>query len=232
VAARQKLVDITDQISNLQAQVKQLQAQKFAISSQPQQDEAEMRTQISALQRDLAGMRQDLSIAQTVVTPYAGEVLELKVYPGSTVAAGEPVLSVQPDQQNLEVLAYLPSSQAKEVKEGMEAQVSPSNVKREEYGFIRGTVSYISDYPVTTAALMRNFENESLVTALSKAGPVTEVRVNLDRDPTTTRFIWSNSKGPAVSITSGTICAVQIVTRKQQPITLVFPYIKKKLGLS
>jgi HlyD family secretion protein len=115
----------------------------------------------------------------------------------------------------------------------MEVQVSPTNIKREEYGFMKGEVAYVSDYPATPAALMRNFENEALATAMSSSGPVTEVRVALKGDSETpTGFKWSASKGPSTIITSGTICTVRIVTKQQQPISLVFPYIKKKLGVS
>ena len=78
---------------------------------------------------------------------------------------------------------------------------------------------------------MRNFENESLAQVLSSAGAVTEVRVALKTDSNTpSGFAWSASKGPPIIISSGTICSVRIVTKQQQPIALVFPYIKKKLG--
>jgi HlyD family secretion protein len=233
LATKQKLINIKDQIATLKAQVKQLDAQKFSIESQPQREDTEMRDRISNLQRDLAGAEKELSMAESVISPYNGQVLELKVSAGSDVAMGQPILSIQPDDHNLELVAYVSSSRAKEIKNGMEVQVSPSSIKREEYGFMKGQVVYVSDYPATPAALMRNFENESLAKALSSSGPITEVRVSLNGDPSTpSGFQWSASKGPPIIITSGTICGVQIVTQRQQPISLVFPYIKKKLGVT
>jgi len=231
--AKQKLIDTQDQIANLRAQIKQFEAQEFAAEAQPNQDDADVRGRISSQQRDLAEAEKELAMAEKVVSPYAGQVLELKVYPGSTVTTGQPILSIQPDAQALELVAYIPSLQAKEMKNGMEVQISPSNVKREEYGFIRGEVGYVSDYPATPAALMRNFQNESLTAALTGTSPVTEVRVALTVDPSTpSGFQWSTSKGPPIVITSGTICAVQVVTHRQKPIGLVIPFIKDKLGLS
>jgi HlyD family secretion protein len=80
---------------------------------------------------------------------------------------------------------------------------------------------------------MRNFENEALVKSLAADGAVTELRVVLEADTSTpTGFRWSSSRGPSISISSGMICTVQIVTREQKPITLLFPMIKEKLGLS
>jgi HlyD family secretion protein len=233
ITRQQALVAIQDQIANLKAQEKQIDAQRFSVESQPLEEDADMQIRISSLRRDLAGAEQELSLAENVVTPYGGEVLELKVSPGGNVSMGAPILSIQPDAQSLELVAYLPSSQAKETKVGMEAQVSPSAVKREEYGFIRAEVTYVSNFPATSAALMRNFENESLARALSSTGPVTEVRINLRPDPRTpSGFQWSTSKGPNLALSGGTICTVQVVTKRQKPITLMFPYIKEKLGLS
>jgi HlyD family secretion protein len=91
---------------------------------------------------------------------------------------------------------------------------------------------YVSDYPVTSAALMRNFQNEMLVTALTANGPVTEIRVVLEVDPSVSSgFHWSTPKGAPVVISSGTICNIDIVTRRQKPATLALPYAKEKLGL-
>jgi len=192
-----------------------------------------MQARIAVLKRDLAGMEKEVSMAETVVSPYDGEVLELKVYAGSTVGAGQPILSIQPERDSLELLTYVPAVQAKGIKYAMEVQVSPSTVKREEYGYMKGKVVYVANYPATAAAVMRNFQNESLVGSLTNSGPVTELRVVLDTDPQTiSNFRWSTPAGPPVTISSGTICSVQIVTRRQRPISMVFPYIKEKLGLS
>jgi|HubBroStandDraft_6_1064221.scaffolds.fasta_scaffold01877_1 HlyD family secretion protein len=233
LAAKQKLITLQDEIAAQKAQIKQFDAQEFTLKSQPQQEDAEMRAHISSLERDMAGMEEELTMTENVVSPYGGEVLELEVYPGSTVAAAQPVLSIQPDEQSLELLAYLPSSQVKDARRGMEVQVSPSVVKREEFGFMQGEVTYVSNFPATNAALMRNFENEPLVVSLTNAGPVTEIRVALKPNPhTPSGFSWSTPRGPSISITSGTICSVQIVTHRQRPISLLFPYIKDKFGLS
>ena len=230
---KQKVADIRDQVATLRAQIKQFDAQTFDLQSRPQVEDADTRARIANLRRDLAGREKELSLAETVVSPFDGQVLEVKVFPGSTVAAAEPVLSIQSDTDNLEVIAYIPALQAKETTYGMEAQISPSNIKREEYGFIRGQVVYVADYPATPAALMRNFENESLVAALAGSGPITEIRATLQSDRTSpTGMQWSTSHGPKTIVTAGSICSVQIITRRQKPISLLLPYVKAKLGVS
>ncbi|HET7871075.1 MAG TPA: NHLP bacteriocin system secretion protein [Terriglobales bacterium] len=233
IGTKQKLISLRDGMASLRAQIKQFDAQKFSFESQPQQEDEEMQARISSLQRELAGAEKELNMAETVVSPYSGEVLEVKAHPGGTVSMGAPIFSIQPDVTNLELVAYLPSSQAKETKVGMEVQISPSLIKREEFGFMKGEVEYVSNYPATTAALMSNFENESLARVLSGSGPVTEVRVRLRGSSyTPSGFEWSTSKGPDILIRSGTICSLKVVTKRQKPISLMFPYIREKLGMS
>jgi HlyD family secretion protein len=230
---KQRLVTIGANIESLRAQIKQLDAQRFEAANSPLQSDAEMASRIADLARTLAGLEKELSLTTNVVSPWGGEIIELKADNGSIVPAGTPLFSIQPDVKSLDMLVYLPASKAKDAKPGMDVQISPSTVKREEFGFMMGKVTFVADYPATSAALMRNFNNESLVKSLAADGPVTELRVTLMPDPSTpSGFKWSSSRGPEIIISSGTICTVQIVTREQKPITLLFPFIKEKLGLS
>jgi HlyD family secretion protein len=233
IQAKEKQVSIEAQIANHRAQIKSLEAQRYAEESQPEFFDADTQARISDYERTLAGLRKELQLASEVITPYAGEVLELKVYSGGAVSAGSPIVSIQPISPALEAIVYLPSTQAKEVTPGMEVQVSPSSVRREEFGYMVGKVTFVADYPTTAAALMRNFQNDSLVQAITQKGPVNELRVELLPDRSSVSgFKWSSGGGPPVTISSGTVCNVNIVTREQQPVSLVLPIVRKKLGLS
>lgn len=231
--AKQRLVSIDDQIANLRTQLTQLDSQKYTAQAAPLQSESEMKARIADLQRNLAAMEKELEITSEVVSPYEGDVIELKVYLGSAISAGMPLLSVQLARKDLQLLVYLPASQAKDAKPGMKVQISPSTVKREEYGFMEGKVLFVSDYPATPAALMRNFENEAVVSSLTAQGLVTEVQVEMLADSSTrSGYKWSSRQGPPIAITSGTICTAEIITREQRPISLLFPYVRAKLGFS
>jgi HlyD family secretion protein len=233
IASRQKVVDLSGQISAVEARITELGAHRFNSNTQPQQADADLRERIANLERTLAGQESELALATNVVSPYSGEVIEQRIDPGSMVAAGTPIVTIQPEVRVLEALIYLPSDNAKGAQAGQDVQISPSTVKREEFGFIKGKIVHVADYPATPAALMRNFQNEALVNSLTQKGPVTEVLVRLEGDARTpSGFKWSSSRGPTLVISSGTLCTGQVVTREQKPVTLVFPYIKEKLGLS
>ena len=232
IAARQKLVEVNGQAEDRKAQLKQLAAQQFELQTQTAALESEIRLDVANRQRDIASATRELTMQETVTTPYGGEVLEVKVSPGGMVAASVPMLSIQPDSDILEVLIYVSSLQAKDIRVGMDARISPSTVKREEYGFMWGKVAFVADYPATTASLMRNFQNEQLVQGLSARGPVTEVRVAPERDArTSSGFRWSSVGGPPIKISSGTITSAEIVTETRAPITLVVPILRQKFGL-
>lgn len=231
--ARQKLEGIQDQEAGLRASLLQFDAQRFGLESQPGRDSTQSRERVLAMQKTLRGLQQELGMAQNVTSPYGGEILEVKVFPGNAVAAGQAIISIQPNSQDIELLAYIPSLEAKNIKGDMEVQISPSTFKREEYGFLKGKVVYAADFPATPAAMMRNFENGLLVDSLTASGPVNELEVVLQPSPSTpSGFAWSTSHSPAVRLTSGTLCSVQVVTRRQRPINWVFPYIKSQLGVS
>jgi HlyD family secretion protein len=230
---QQKLIEIKGQIESLRAKIKRIDADQYTARTDPERFDEEMKTRIGGLERNLAGLEDQMTNQSNVESPYDGQVIEMKAVPGSSVTLGSPILSIQPQGNTLEVLVYLPSLQAKAVQPGMEAEISPSTVKREEFGFIRGKVVYAGEFPASFDALMRNFQNETLVRSIMAGGPVTELRVTLERDSTSlSGYQWSSSRGPAITISSGTLCTVEVITRQQPPVSLLLPYIKGQLGLS
>jgi HlyD family secretion protein len=229
IAAQQKLVQAQADEDRSKALLVGVDAQRYALESQPESNRRDALSRIDELDRQLQMLEQQLKNSTRVVSPFNGEVVELKVYEGATATAGAPVLSLQPDIRQLEVVAFVPTEVAKNVYPGMAAQVSPSTVKREEYGYMRGKVTYVSDFPTTTEAAMRTFENESLVTAF-KSGVVNEVRVSLTASPNASGYEWSSVKAPNHAITSGTLCSLDIITEERQPIELVMPFLKAFLN--
>jgi HlyD family secretion protein len=233
IAVRQTLVDLKEQIEDRRAKLKQFDQQMDAARVAVRQAELDMKQELSLLEQSSKASEAELSRVQSADSPVDGEVIELKVAPGGTVAEDAPIVTIQPDHDSsLELVAYVAASMAKECHTGMAVQVSPSVAKREEFGYMQGQVTFVADYPATAAALMRQFQNESLVSSLINMGPISEIRARLELDPNSfSGFRWSSSKGPAVRITSGTISEVHVVTRVQSPITLLLPWLKHGAGL-
>jgi HlyD family secretion protein len=232
IAARQRVVEIEGEIASRRAQLTQLDAQESEVRAAVAALDSDLQFQLASEERNVAAVTSELALLEAVATPYAGRILEIKVSAGAAVTTDAPIVSIQPDAEGLEAIIYVSALQAKDIRAGMAAEVSPSTVKREEYGFIRGQVAFVADYPATLAALMRNFQNEQLVNAVAGRGPVTEVRVTLEADPATSSgFRWSSPGGPPVTMSAGTLATTEIVTARRAPITFAVPLLRQKLGV-
>lgn len=193
--------------------------------------------QIDDLARRIEKSKADLDLASQVLSPYAGRVTEVHAGPGTFVEEGATVALVetgpaQAGDDTLEAVIYAPADQGKKVRPGMVAQVSPTTAKLEEYGFIPGHVTFVSQFPVTADAMMRLVENKEFVDSITRQGSPVEIHVSLATDASTpSGFAWSSSVGPAARVSQGTICATSFVTESRRPVDLVIPYLKEKLGL-
>lgn len=171
-------------------------------------------------------------VREEIFSPYAGRVFELAANAGATVGAGTPICVLESQSDALEALTYVSADTGKRVRIGMPAQVSLAAFKREEYGYLIGEVSEVSDAPVTREGMMRTLGNDVLVEGVLKSGPVLAVKVALKEAPgTRTGFLWSSSQGPMVRLSSGMMCSAQLVFERKRPISLVIPKLRELSGV-
>jgi hypothetical protein len=149
----------------------------------------------------------------------------------TTKAMGHGMVVQAPDG-NLQVVGYVPATVAKTVQAGEPAEIVLTALRVEDYGFLRGRVVSISEYPATDEELMATLRNETLAHALAAGEPVHEVRVEMEKDPNTpSGFQWSTPRGAAFRITPGSLCRVNIITREERPLRLLVPFAKGSLGI-
>jgi multidrug resistance efflux pump len=169
-----------------------------------------------------------------VNSPTAGRVLEIRVSEGNVVVEGAPIVSLEPTELQtggMTAIVYLPATEGKKIRPGMAVQVSPSTVKREEYGFIQGQVTSVGEFPASQQGMLRVLGSEELVGQFAAIGAPIEVRVTLLPEPgSSSGYKWS-AKGPDITIANGTLCSVQIVLERKRPLSLVLPILKETLGV-
>lgn len=178
-------------------------------------------------------LQEELNLASTVATQVDGRVLELKVNKGDIVQPGTRLFSVEREGGTikLEVVMYVPAEEGKKILPGMEAMISPSTVKKEEYGYILGRVVSVSEYPATSQGMLHTLGNEGLVSKLAGQGAALELHIDVTLDDSTeSGFKWSSPKGPPVKINSGTLCTGAVTVSRQRPISMVIPTIKSALS--
>jgi HlyD family secretion protein len=155
----------------------------------------------------------------------------MKAENGALIERGSPIASIEPLNSNLEAVIYVSYGDGKKVQPGMDVQIAPSTIKPEEYGYILGTVKSISSFPVTKEGMQMVLGSNDLTDKFFEKGPPHEIHVTLLTDPETrSGYKWS-SQGPDVTIESGTFSSAKIIIRRQSPVSLIIPILKKKLGV-
>ena len=172
-----------------------------------------------------------LAEAHRVLAPVAGRVTEIKVAVGMLVSPGQSIISIQRGGGDLEALVYITPAEGSKVQPGMDVLISPSTVRREEFGSIRGTVERISQFPVSMEGIMAELQNRELARMFSEDGAPYSGRIALNRDATTASGLeWTSPKASEEVLNSGTLATVEIRTDAQPPIALVIPAIREFFG--
>ncbi|MDD2421310.1 MAG: NHLP bacteriocin system secretion protein [Heliobacteriaceae bacterium] len=187
------------------------------------------------LDQTIAKMQRDLINNSEIVAGVSGRILELQLKKGDLVQAGQNVCSIareRKEMESLEAVIYVPVEQGKKIIPGMEVNICPSTVKKEEHGFMLGNIVSVSKYPVSAQGMMLTLGNNELVRRLSGEGAPIEVKVELIIDNSTASgYKWSTPDGPPLVIDSGTLCVGEVKVARQKPISMVIPFIKKVLPI-
>lgn len=199
--------------------------------------------EINALERETALIRARLKTTAEVKAPEAGRVVEVLKAAGDSVRAGEALLRLEPRSRagtgaaepcgrEVHAVLFVPAQDAGQVRPGQRARVSPLDVKREEYGYILGTVASVASHASSPEDVREKLKNEALVQAYLQGGPVFEARVCLEADPSNKAngLKWSTSRGPDRPVGAGVQCAASLEVDRRRPIAFVIPAAKQALG--
>ena len=226
----QRLETTRGQIDNGETQLQELTVQRHASTNHKEQALFTLDQQIGEMERQLELQEFRRVEANKVISPYTGYIREIKTDEGALVSPGTPLLSMEKVDTPLQAIVFI--AEGKKVRNGMKAQIAPTTVKREKYGFIQGRIAAVSPLPATEAGIMRILNNRLLVQQVMGQQAPFVVEVALEIDPrTTSGFRWSSPQGPPLSIDSGTMCEVRVVVRQERPIALVIPFLKSYLGV-
>ncbi len=176
-------------------------------------------------------LRSRLRLAEEIRSPVAGEIDSILAAQGTYLQPGAKIATVVgPPNPGLEVLAFLQPGDAKQIADGMLAQISPSSAPREEFGTVLGRVAEVSQFPLSTDALAALLQNRDLASSFAQRGSPILVRIELERDPDHS-LRWSTGQNPPVRISAGTSALASVVVKQQQPIALVLPALRRWSGL-
>ena len=225
---KQQIEASRNTIERLKGQMVEASSQQHNLGYDIQQKVTLQNQRIAEAERTLQFLTEKYDTQKNIRSPYDGEVVEVLTDRGIVVGQGTPLFKVKNEGTSTTKLAglkgvlYIPSKDGKKIKKGMEALVSPSTVQPQEYGFIKSKVTYVSDFPITEKGILTSIKNDQLAKGLLASGPLFEVHVDFEKDPSSySGFKWTSAKGPALFIKEGTSCMGKVTIEEERPATIV-----------
>lgn len=233
---RARLLDAENQINSLLAQIESNRKARQEEDNARQAERRRRRQKIEAKESEIALKR--LAQGQVLKATHPGRVFDVLADEGSTVTPGRMLVRIEDFEQELQAFAYVPSRAGQTVRLGHPAQVSPSNVKKEEYGTIRGEVIDKNDYPMNKQGIINDIRNETLAEEYVAQGAPIRLVIRLLRneqalraDPELSGYQWTSGNGPKRKILSGTPCQVTVTTGYSRPIDVGITWLRSTVGL-
>lgn len=226
--------------SDLEAQRNELQTMTLDAARRQTQREKDMlaaEQRVATALRAVESARDRLTRYAAVLSPYGGRVVEAKANIGQVVSSGAPIVSVERDGalpgqgSDLVALVYVGAQDGKKLRHGMEADVSPASVRKEEHGHLVGRVDRVADTPASSVGMLRTLQNDALVNEFQKTLRTPfEIMIRLDRDAAGA-LRWSTGNPPKFSMDGGTLVSVEITVQKVRLIALALPILQQWLRL-
>ena len=175
VASEQQLESAQNQIESLKAQLVQMSSQALNTDFNQEQKTTVTRQRIQQEKLRLEQLKEQYEVRSSIKSPHSGEVVEVLTNSGVVVGIGAPLFKIKneveiADNGKIKGILYVPSQDGKKIKVGMEALVVPSTVQPQEHGYMKATVTYVSEFPVTQQGMMTSMKNDQLVQGLLRMG--------------------------------------------------------------
>lgn len=243
--AQKNYRDNLNVLSELRAQLRDLDSKIPNLKQQNLESLTSRQNPIQEVKREIAKLELQLQENSEIRSSYTGRVLELTATNGQVLSPGSRLGSIEAQKQSKELVAvtFFAVQDGKKIEQRMkdltakgkavEVQVTPTTVKRERFGGIKGTVTDVSAFPITKEGVAVSVGNAQVVENLVTQVPQLEVVAQLKPDSSTfSGYAWSSSKGPPMKMTSGTTTTVRATVEEVPPITFVLPFLRSFFGLS
>lgn len=161
-----------------------------------------------------------------IQSPIDGKILEVLTGEGEIVKPGSHIVwmeSLPQKNATYQVYAYFPIEQGKRLNVGTPAFIAPSTVDTQEFGFLTGKVTHVSNFAASRESLTNLVNNKELIDYLfSGDNAVIAATIELDKD-TADHYRWTSGKTPPATISTGTVASVQATVHRIRPIYYMLP---------
>ncbi len=232
--AQQEHLKNVNKVNELQAQLQELDSKSAGQAEQDLATTTGRSKEIQDTKDAIAQLELKLQQNAQIVSEADGYIRELNISPGQRIEAGAEIGVMAANQPNtpLEAITFVPVEEGKKldealVKRGIKVQITPTTVKREEYGGIWGEVTQVSHASITQAGAVHLVGNPTILPTLMEQGKAyIVVSTRLEPAATPGQYRWTSSKGPNQQITDGTTTTASITIEERRPISFVIPLLK------
>lgn len=155
------------------------------------------------------------TMTTTIIAPHTGVILST-LTEGDDVNIQESVAWLLPEDTEAsgrEILCYVTFDNLRKLKPGQQVQVTPADLLRENWGYAYGEIVDIEQYPTTKQEIRKRLKLDPLAAFIPDGQAVYEVRVLLAEH--NGDLVWSREKSKGLKVGTGTLCNVQIITRRE-----------------
>jgi HlyD family secretion protein len=192
------------------------------------------RYQIDDLRRRIRVTEARLAYEGRLHADRDGQVIDLQVIPGQTVAVGQRLGTIGrlPTGLPLRAVSYFAPADARRLRPGMPVEVVPQWDQRGRFGGIVGTVRQVNVLPATEEDISTTIGNPQLARSLSAGGPVMRVQIELERDRhSPDGFRWTLSQGSDVfPVREGLTVDSHAYVEWRTPLSYLLPGIRSITG--
>jgi len=242
IESEKRHLENINQIRQTQVELQELESKAKRLEQDNLEQLNNKRNPIQEVGREITQLQQQIADNSEIRSSHAGCILEITAAEGQVVSPGTALgsLNVSSKEGALVGVTYFAVKDGKKVKPGMMIQITPDTVKRQRFGGIVGTVTSVSEFPITQKGVAAVIGNPDLVSGLiqgagggegNAGGAIVEVRAQLEPDKTPSGYKWSSSQGPQLKMTPGITTTARVRVEEQAPITFLLPVLREWSGI-
>jgi hypothetical protein len=130
--------------------------------------------------------------------------------------------SVSPSHESLNALVFVSHAQGKKMTTGMPVYLLPTFLSNYEYGYIKGKVREVSDYPASKEAVYSYLGNMNLVEEYFENGAPFVIKIEVEKNQDTISGLnWTTKQGAPFQISAGSSVSVKIISHQYHPYKLL-----------
>ncbi len=149
--AQQQFFQNLSTISEIQTQLQELKTRSKSLDQDNRETANQRENQIQEVKRNIARLEKQVTDKSRILSPQAGCVLEITAKVGQFLNPGTRLGTIEVQGQDSQMVGviYFAVKDGKRIKSRMSMQITPDTVKRERFGGIFGQIIDISAFPVT-----------------------------------------------------------------------------------